>query len=269
MKVNEGILNLGFDIEQLMAHESNYTEERNREVQYLVLHYTGNSNDRAKNNAVYFTEAGRKASAHFFVDEEIIYQSVPLNCVAWHCGDAQYKHLSCRNSNSIGIEMCCSGDYKVSDATKAKAVKLIAALCKLMGVSVSQIDTYVLRHYDITGKLCPAQMAGNHNSEWKNFKESIKAVLAGFEQTEAAALKMEAKEGCNVNVPVLEKGDSGSSVRALQILLIGNGQWCGGYGADGKFGSGTEASVRAYQKVKGLRIDGIVGNDTWSSLLKS
>ena len=26
--------------------------------------------------------------------------------IAWHCGASSYKHLECRNANSIGIEMC-------------------------------------------------------------------------------------------------------------------------------------------------------------------
>lgn len=36
---------------------------------------------------------------------------------------------------------------------------------------------------------------------------------------------------------------------------------------DGQFGAGTEKAVRAYQKKHGLIVDGIVGPDTWSSLL--
>lgn len=70
-----------------------------------------------------------------------------------------------------------------------------------------------------------------------------------------------------VVLSVLGKGDTGSQVRALQILLIGNGYDCGGFGADGTFGGGTETSVRAYQGAKGLRVDGVVGNRTWASLL--
>ena len=36
---------------------------------------------------------------------------------------------------------------------------------------------------------------------------------------------------------------------------------------DGSFGSKTDAAVRAYQKSKGLTVDGIVGAKTWGSLL--
>lgn len=71
----------------------------------------------------------------------------------------------------------------------------------------------------------------------------------------------------SVNIPQLSKGAKGDSVKALQILLIGRGYSCGGYGADGSFGNATDNSVRAYQKANGLYVDGIVGPATWSKLL--
>lgn len=65
----------------------------------------------------------------------------------------------------------------------------------------------------------------------------------------------------------LKKGCNGEDVRALQILLIGRGYSCGGSGADGDFGSATDAAVRKYQKAKGLTQDGIAGKATMGSLL--
>lgn len=69
------------------------------------------------------------------------------------------------------------------------------------------------------------------------------------------------------SLPLLRKGSEGASVKALQILLIGHGYSCGSYGADGDFGSATDAAVRKYQRAKGLEVDGQVGPATWSSLL--
>lgn len=76
------------------------------------------------------------------------------------------------------------------------------------------------------------------------------------------------KEECNVTLPILKKGYVGASAKALQLLLIGNGYSCGAAGADGHFGSNTEKAVKAYQKAKGLEVDGHVGPATWGSLLK-
>ena len=84
-------------------------------------------------------------------------------------------------------------------------------------------------------------------------------------EAEKAAEKKE--EECGVNIKVLRNGSKGSSVKALQLLLIGYGYSCGSYGADGDFGAGTEKAVKGYQKAKGLAADGIVGPATWSKLL--
>lgn len=91
------------------------------------------------------------------------------------------------------------------------------------------------------------------------------AVKATEVRTEAGN---EAKqEVCEVKLPVLGKGDKGNTVKALQRMLIYEGYNCGGYGADGDFGNGTEKSVKQYQKDKKLTADGIVGEKTWSKLL--
>jgi N-acetylmuramoyl-L-alanine amidase CwlA len=163
------------------CNQGNYESETNRSVAYVVMHYTGNTKDIAKNNANYFASAGRNASAHFFVDDTDIYQSVKLKDKAWHCGTSgTYYHNECRNSNSVGIEMCCTaGNYKVSDTTKKNAAYLCAHICKLLGIAAGGVDTYVVRHYDVTHKNCPAQMAGNNNAEWNSFKEMVKSILNG------------------------------------------------------------------------------------------
>ena len=70
-----------------------------------------------------------------------------------------------------------------------------------------------------------------------------------------------------VKVKTLKKGSKGSNVKAMQILLMGHNFYCGGYGADGDFGSGTESAVRAFQKAKGLTVDGVCGPATWAKLL--
>lgn len=74
-------------------------------------------------------------------------------------------------------------------------------------------------------------------------------------------------EVCEVKVKELKNGSKGDQVKALQLLLIGNGISCGRWKADGSFGSATETAVKAYQKKKKLTVDGIVGTNTWNKLL--
>lgn len=68
-----------------------------------------------------------------------------------------------------------------------------------------------------------------------------------------------------VSLYVLQRGSTGDSVRALQILLNGYGFSCGK--VDGSFGPDTLAAVKAFQKARGLEVDGSVGTQTWTALL--
>jgi N-acetylmuramoyl-L-alanine amidase len=67
---------------------------------------------------------------------------------------------------------------------------------------------------------------------------------------------------------VLRRGNRGEAVRDLQRRLGTSGL---GSAPDdtGEFGEGTERAVRAFQTQRSLRVDGIVGRQTWSSLVES
>lgn len=64
----------------------------------------------------------------------------------------------------------------------------------------------------------------------------------------------------------LKKGSSGSDVKKMQQSLIDAGYDVGSTGADGIYGSATEAAVRKYQQDNGLAVDGIAGEKTLGSL---
>ena len=68
--------------------------------------------------------------------------------------------------------------------------------------------------------------------------------------------------------PTVRKNASGNITKLLQERLISLGYSCGDSGADGKFGSGTENAVEAFQRANNLTVDGIVGQDTWRKLLE-
>lgn len=61
-------------------------------------------------------------------------------------------------------------------------------------------------------------------------------------------------------------GDSGKRVQQVQCILTERGYSVGTTGVDGEFGSGTQASVQAFQNDRGLDADGVVAHDTWGAL---
>jgi N-acetylmuramoyl-L-alanine amidase len=67
---------------------------------------------------------------------------------------------------------------------------------------------------------------------------------------------------------VLRRGTRGEAVRDLQRRL-GRSGLASAPDDTGEFGEGTERAVRAFQSRRSLRVDGIVGRQTWSSLVES
>ena len=92
-------------------------------------------------------------------------------------------------------------------------------------------------------------------------------VLKIKSNTQSASQPAQSTSSTN-DLPTLRKGSKGEPVRALQALLLLRGQKLATYGADGDFGSETEIALRAYQKLKGLTVDGICGSDDWKTLIE-
>ena len=155
-----------------LAHRANYGVRRGK-IEWIVMHYTANDGDSGMSNARYFQKAlNPVASAHYFVDDREIVQSVPDEYVAYHCGAYKYRHPFCRNYNSIGIEMCDSkrdGTVKATEQTIRNAAELAAALCERYGLPVS----HIIRHYDVTGKRCPKYWVDDPEGI-KKFREMVK-----------------------------------------------------------------------------------------------
>lgn len=165
----------------MMISKYNFTKGEASRIRYIVIHYTG-SFGTAEQNCRYFANGNRKASAHYFVGYEgDIWQSVEDENIAWHCGRNQHGHSECCNANSIGIELCVrkkdqshksaeDEDWYFEDATVEAAVELTRYLMMKYDVPASN----VLRHYDVTGKICPAPYVHNTTRHtWEAFKEAV------------------------------------------------------------------------------------------------
>ena len=73
----------------------------------------------------------------------------------------------------------------------------------------------------------------------------------------------------NFGSSVLKQGSTGSEVEQVQFWLSTLAQYESSIPSvtvDGVYGSGTAAAVRAFQRLYGLTVDGIVGRTTWTEL---
>ena len=157
-------------MEFVSCNKANYRAGRTQPVRYIVLHYTANNGDTARNNCDYYHRVGGlQASAHYFCDEHGAMQSVRECDTAWHCGARAYWHPECRNGNSIGIEMCsrkrADGSYYILPETVANAATLAKDIMQRYGIDTE----HVVRHYDVTGKRCPMPWVDDP-AQWYDFK---------------------------------------------------------------------------------------------------
>lgn len=183
----------------------NFTDSNRKpeQIKYLVKHYVG-ATGGAEANCKYFQNTYRGASSHYFVGHNgEIYQCVEENDTAWHCGAKSYKHPECRNSNSIGIELCvkkdANGKWYYTEETKKAAAQLFAHLMEKYHIDAE----HVLRHYDVTGKICGEPDVRSGNKVWSQFKKDITALLTGESASAEGNSPVE-------NVP--EKNETASAV---------------------------------------------------------
>lgn len=155
----------------IACHRANHGGPRTQKVAYIVIHYTAGDGDTAENNGLYFQREAVGASAHWFVDAHTAVLSVPETHVAWHCGGTVYHHPHCRNGNSIGVELCSrkrpDGTYYFAEGTVENAALLVRELMERYGIPPER----VLRHYDVTGKNCPAPMV--EAGQWEVFRKML------------------------------------------------------------------------------------------------
>ncbi|MDR2022932.1 MAG: N-acetylmuramoyl-L-alanine amidase [Hungatella sp.] len=151
-------------------------------IKYIVIHYVG-ALGGAEANCKYYASQYLGASAHYYVGfSGEVWQSVEDHNIAWHCGAKAYVHPECRNANSLGIEMCVrnssgnladsSRDWYFENATVQKTIELTKELMEKYNIPADR----VIRHHDVTGKICPNPYVWNHTQHtWESFKAALTA----------------------------------------------------------------------------------------------
>lgn len=154
------------DVQLLSENEYSRPGIALEQVNAIVIHYTANPGSSAKANRDYFENLQytqtTKASSHFIVglDGEIV-QCIPTAEIAYASND--------RNGDTVAIETCHpdeTGQY--TEATYDSLVHLTAWLCKKFDLTSEQ----VIRHYDVTGKICPKYFVEDEGA-WEQFKIDV------------------------------------------------------------------------------------------------
>lgn len=127
----------------------------------IILHYIGNPNTSASQNANYFSHLNAQTSVNYIVDESEIIEIIPPNMKSYGTSNGAY------NNRYIQIEMCHKDSTGViSELT----IKNTVDLCRELIKKYSCAD--IIRHYDVTGKKCPLWYV-EHPVEWEKLKKRI------------------------------------------------------------------------------------------------
>ena len=186
-------------------------------------------------------------------------QTMPWNYKPWGCGGG------CNNG---WIQFECAEDSLEDpayfNAVYKEGVKLTAYLCKMYNINpygkVNGVPT-ILCHQDSyqygmgTNHADVYHWFRRYGKTMDNVRADVAALLKG---TQAVAPAPSSPNGQRE----LGRGDKGDDVKQLQTQLIKLGYRLPLYGADGDFGAETDTAVRLFQQKNGLRVDGIVGNNT-------
>ena len=154
------------------------------DVNGIVIHYIGNPSTTAMQNRNYFANLSvtqqTYASSNFIVDlDGAVIQCVPVNEIAYASNT--------RNSDTLSIELCHPDETgEFTEDTYLSAVLLTAWLCARYNLTTDN----VIRHYDVTGKICPKYFVENENA-WERFKFDVSIAIESERVLQAGESKKE------------------------------------------------------------------------------
>lgn len=160
----------------LTPNKNSRPQTKLKKVNGIVVHYTANPGTDAMANRNYFEsrkdkpdQTKYKVSSHFIIGlDGTIVQCIPLDEISYASNN--------RNKDTVSIECCHPNKSgKFSDATQTALIQLCAWLCGNYGLDTSDI----IRHYDVTGKMCPKYYV-KHKDAWTSLKKNISIELSRY-----------------------------------------------------------------------------------------
>ncbi|MBS6820637.1 MAG: N-acetylmuramoyl-L-alanine amidase [Roseburia sp.] len=160
-----------FDVRFLDPNPFSRPQLALKKVHAIVVHYTANPGVDAVANRNYFNNLPKAnerkqkktyASSHFVIGlDGTIVQCIPLEEMAYASND--------RNSDTVSIECCHKKENgKFTAQTQAALIQLCTYLC----IKFDLTEENLIRHYDVTGKICPKYFV-EHPDAWETFKKDV------------------------------------------------------------------------------------------------
>lgn len=159
------------DVELLPINKYSRPGTALTQVNGIVIHYTANPKTTAMQNRDYFAGLAdsheTSASSHFIIGlEGEIVQCIPCNEIAYASNE--------RNVDTIAIECCIEDETgKFNEQTYQSLVQLVTWLIGRYDLEIED----VIRHYDVTGKLCPKYYV-EHEDAWENFRNDLAVYIS-------------------------------------------------------------------------------------------
>lgn len=168
-----------FDVRFLDPNPYSRPQLALKKVHAIVVHYTANPGVDAVANRNYFNnlpKANEKkqkktyASSHFVIGlDGTVVQCIPLEEMAYASND--------RNSDTVSIECCHKKENgKFTAQTQASLIQLCTYLC----IKFDLTEENLIRHYDVTGKVCPKYFV-EHPEAWETFKKDVGMELKKYQ----------------------------------------------------------------------------------------
>lgn len=248
---------------------------------YITQPYDENWGYILGTSGVIWTEARQKSIIAKYEAGETKYKNSALYGKKWighyviDCSGVAYRAFKKFSVNiPHGTNSLWSGSYlskkgKLTD----KSAEFLATLPKGAPIFTgTDTDKPHVGHYDGAGYVYEASSttAGNiktpiTDKKWKYWGLYKNLDYEGAEPSAPVETKPVDETPADSR-PTLRKGDKGEYVALLQTKLLARKYQLPKYGADGDFGKETEAAVKQFQQDWGLKVDGVVGKDTWKAL---
>lgn len=157
-------------VKQMLLTPNKYSRPQIKlnKVTAVAVHYVGNPGSTAEANRNYFEslKSGAKgvyASSHYIVG----LQGEIIQCIP----EAEQSYCTNQaNSYTVSIEHCHPDTTgKPTAQTYNSLVELVADICKRYKLDPLKD---IIRHYDVTGKICPMWFVRNPD-DWEKFKKNV------------------------------------------------------------------------------------------------